>query len=256
MKPRHFFTLIELLVVIAIIAILASMLLPALNKARDKGRAAFCTGSLRQIMGGTLMYMNDNRDWIHAAYGGNAGDKQSWFWTMATGKYISGTPDPSAKIKIREGGGAMIGKMKGLMYCPSLSGKVVPEYYNYGMRGSYMGDGIYGYGYIRSIGKRILMLRRDGVGTNAVESTVGPSAYIVYGDSMSVASSSPTWLNSGCYWLYDDKTSTTYQGTVVLSLHHAARGNVVYLDGHVAALNKTEADAQGFKNACSRVTLQ
>ena len=166
------------------------------------------------------------------------------------------TPDPSAKIKVREGGGAMIGKMKGMMYCPSLAGKVVPEYYNYGMRASYIGNGICGYGYIRSVGKRILMLRGNGVGANAIESTVGPSAYITYGDTMYVATSSATWYNSGCYWLYDDTTSTTYQGTAVLSLHHAARGNAVYLDGHAAALNKTEADAQGFKNACSRVTLQ
>lgn len=201
------FTLIELLVVISIIAILASMLLPALSKAKEKSKTISCQSSLKQIGTAVFGYVGDYSEYLP-----HAGDSSS---TRLDGASICWKAQVAPYLGITE-----LSKYKlehGIFNCPSQKNTCV---LGYGDNGFYGG---YGWNW------RYLGYRDDPVYEPAwckISSISKPSQTIEIGDT-----SDYYYTNSSsaftCLYLYSNSDIE------FIADRHSNGGSYAWADGHV-----------------------
>jgi prepilin-type N-terminal cleavage/methylation domain-containing protein/prepilin-type processing-associated H-X9-DG protein len=201
------FTMIELLIVIAIIAILASLLLPALKKTRETSQSTVCSNNIKQLGQLTVMYSNDNDGWMPLAYSGSGA-----YWIIALGDQLNnpGSWVPWAADSTGTGWVGTPEFIRNLFQCPSSGTDYSGNKCKYGVS----------IGYNRRIGDLTVS---GNYGPRKIEKQT--SKLVVFHD-----------LNSSVAWrTFVDNAHTDYR--------HTGKMNTFFCDGHISSIGPTEVSA-------------
>lgn len=214
---KNKFTLVELLVVIAIIAILSSMLMPTLGKARSVARNVSCVSNLRQIAQANMLYASDNDEFsvpYNTASGmGAAGDM--WMGESLGG----GTYDLTRNNLL----GPYLGDEYGVMICPDVILDGTPEAVEgggggYGYNANWFGS----YNNMKSV--KLAAVKR-------------PSKTIIFGDNARTSMGPYTYDPPQYVPLMNckKKPDGTEYTTGTTHFRHSEKANIAWVDGHVTS---------------------